>query len=152
MKDDETKLEGPWVYGDEPSQGKRVDLDQVKKDIDAGMGEVELSQTHFASWVRYRQSFTAYRLLTVPARSWVTQCTVYWGPSGTGKSRRAEWEAGNGAYQLPNSGGPTVWWDGYTGQAHVIIDEFYGWIKYHDMLRILDRYPLHMQVMFPAPL
>lgn len=151
MKEDATKLEGPWLYGDEPQQGKRVDLEAVKRDLDAGMPEEQLADTHFAAWIRYRQSFTQYRLLRQPRRNWVTQCTVYWGPSGCGKSRRAAWEAGADAYILPNSGGPTVWWDGYTGQPHVIIDEFYGWIKYHDMLRIIDRYPLHVQVMFPAP-
>lgn len=150
-KEDETKLEGPWVYGDEPSQGKRVDLEAAKRDLDALMPEEEFADKHFPAWIRYRQSFNQYRLLRQPARSWPTYCTVYWGPSGCGKSRRAAYEAGPDAYILPNSGGPTIWWDGYTGQAHVIIDEFYGWIKYHDMLRILDRYPLHTQVMFPAP-
>lgn len=151
-KRDETYLEGPWAYGDEPQQGKRMDLDAAKADIEAGMGEADLAEKHFAAWVRYRQSFNQYRLLRQPGRTWVTQCTVYWGSSGTGKSRRAAWEAGPDHYVLPNSGGPTVWWDGYTGQPHVIIDEFYGWIKYHDMLRILDRYPLHVQVMFLARL
>jgi len=151
-KRDETYVEGPWEYGDEPSQGKRVDLAAVKKDLDEGMGEVDIADKHFAAWIRYEKSFRLYRLLKQPPRSWVTYTTVYWGPSGVGKSRRAEYEAGPGYYDLSNSGGPTIWWDGYTGQAHVIIDEFYGWIKYHDMLRILDRYPLSVQVMFPAPM
>ena len=33
------------------------------------------------------------------------------------------------------------WWDGYDNQKTVIIDDFYGWMKYDELLRIMDRYP-----------
>lgn len=38
------------------------------------------------------------------------------------------------------------WWDGYTGQRNVIIDDFYGWIAYDEMLRITDRYPHQVEI------
>lgn len=37
------------------------------------------------------------------------------------------------------------WWDGYEGQHTVVIDEFYGWIKYDFFLRLTDRYPLQVE-------
>ena len=34
----------------------------------------------------------------------------------------------------------------------MVIDEFYGWIKYTDMLRLIDRVPYAVQVMCLAPM
>lgn len=33
-------------------------------------------------------------------------------------------------------------WDGYHQQPSVIIDDFYGWLKYDELLKISDRYLL----------
>lgn len=64
---------------------------------------------------------------------------VFYGPTGTGKSRRAWAEASFDAYpKCPN----TKFWDGYRGQTHVVIDEFRGKIDISHMLRWLDRYPV----------
>jgi len=147
----DTRLDGPWTYGEEPQQGKRSDLDEVKRLIDGGATVESIADSHFADWCRYRQSFKEYSLLRSPKRNWQTTVTVYWGPSGCGKTRRAAYEAGPDAYWLNNTGGNVLWWDGYDGQETLVIDEFYGWIKYTDMLRIIDRYPYAVQVMFPAP-
>jgi len=150
MKED-TRVEGPWVFGDEPQQGKRNDLAAVKLALDGGATNEQLAEEHFSAWVRYRQSFTAYRQLKQPARTWQTRCTVLWGPPGTGKTTRAEQEAGVDAYWLSNSGGNVLWWPDYNGQEHVVIDEFKGWIKYHDLLRIIDHTPLSLQVIPLVP-
>jgi hypothetical protein len=38
------------------------------------------------------------------------------------------------------------WWDGYQQQPVVIIDDFYGWMKYDELLKISDRYPYRVPV------
>lgn len=38
------------------------------------------------------------------------------------------------------------WWDGYCQQPVVIIDDFYGWLKYDELLKIADRYPYRVPV------
>lgn len=64
---------------------------------------------------------------------------VFWGRTGTGKSRRAWEEASLDAYpKCPN----TKFWDGYRDQENVVIDEFRGKIDISHMLRWLDRYPV----------
>lgn len=68
---------------------------------------------------------------------------VYWGLSGTGKTRRATLEAGDGHFP---KGSGDQWWDGYQGQTNVIIDEFAGGIPITDLLRWLDRYPCTVPV------
>lgn len=68
---------------------------------------------------------------------------VFWGRTGTGKSRRAWTEASLGAYPKdPRS----KFWDGYRGQEHVVIDEFRGSIDIAHMLRWLDRYPVNVEI------
>ena len=37
------------------------------------------------------------------------------------------------------------WWDDYDFQEVVIIDEYYGWLPYSYLLRLLDRYPLNVE-------
>ena len=69
-------------------------------------------------------------------------CVVYWGSTGLGKSRRAWHEAGNDAYVKDPL---TKWWEGYQGQANVIIDEFRGIISIAHILRWLDRYPVNVE-------
>lgn len=64
---------------------------------------------------------------------------VFWGPTGTGKSRRAWDQAGMGAYSKAPT---TKWWDGYQGQENVVIDEFRGDISITHLLRWFDRYPV----------
>lgn len=73
----------------------------------------------------------------------VRTCFVFWGATGTGKSRRAWEEAGVDAYPKDPR---TKWWDGYAGQRHVVIDEFRGIIDIAHMLRWLDRYPVLVEV------
>jgi len=71
------------------------------------------------------------------------ECHVYWGKTGTGKSRRAWDEAGLEAYcKDPRS----KFWDGYQLQEHVVIDEFRGGIDIAHLLRWLDRYPVRVEI------
>jgi len=71
------------------------------------------------------------------------QVFIYWGATGTGKSKRAWEEATFDAYPKdPNS----KFWDGYRGQESVVIDEFRGAISISHMLRWLDRYPTIVEI------
>ena len=64
---------------------------------------------------------------------------VFWGRTGTGKSRRAWEEAGAHAYCKDPR---TKWWCGYDSHEHVVIDEFRGDIAISHVLRWFDRYPV----------
>lgn len=67
---------------------------------------------------------------------------VFWGKTGTGKSRRAWEEAGWDAYpKIPS----TKFWDGYQDQPNIVIDEFTGQIGIEHLLRWFDRYPVTVE-------
>lgn len=140
-----TIVAGPWEYGAEPEgQGKRTDLDAARDMINEGKSELEVADAMFSTWCRNYKALERYRKLTTPGRSWHTEVLVLVGPTGTGKSRRAFDEFGASAFWLsaPRDRSGGVWWDGYDGHEHVVIDEFYGWMRIDALLRLLDRYPL----------
>jgi len=68
---------------------------------------------------------------------------LYWGATGTGKTRRAWEEASLSAYPKPPT---TKYFDGYSGQDCIILDEFRGDISVSHLLRWFDRYPVIVEV------
>jgi len=68
---------------------------------------------------------------------------VYWGDSGTGKSRRAFEECGEIYYIKMSS---TKWFDGYRGEENVVVDEFTGQVGIEHLLKWFDRYPCAVEI------
>jgi len=69
---------------------------------------------------------------------------LYWGPTGTGKSRTVFDLVDGKEYYLKAP--TTKWWDGYQGQEIIIVDEFRGLIEVSHLLKWLDRYPCAVEV------
>ena len=68
---------------------------------------------------------------------------MLWGPSGTGKSRfvAARWP--DAFWKAPES----KWWDGYSGQETVVLDDFKDYaMPLVELQRLLDWYPLWVEV------
>lgn len=109
----------------------------MKAKIDKGASEESIADEHFSLWIRHFRAFERYRRIKSKPRNSATEVHVIYGPTGTGKSRWAMDEFPD-AYWKQRS----IWWDGYSGQSTVILDEFYGWLPYDTLLRLCDRYPL----------
>lgn len=145
----DTRVSGPYEKGDKTKvcvQGKRVDLEEIKQALDDGKGLCEISSTYFSQFIRYSRGFALYKTLHAPTKRPTPHIIVITGPSGIGKSLFASIFRPTSSYWLrkPSSKGGSIFWDGYDGQDCVVIDEFYGWIPYDLLLRILDRYPLQL--------
>ncbi len=68
---------------------------------------------------------------------------VYWGHTGTGKTRLAHILTKRRAWVSPSN----VWFDGYEGQEDVIFDDFSSEDMNRGMfLRLFDRYPMTVPV------
>ncbi len=145
---EETRVEGPWFWGDCPHQGKRSDLIEIHAMVKAGAKRKEIIEEHFGSYLRYHKGIEIARLTYGARRDWEMEVHVFYGPTGTGKSRKAWSEAGQEAFVLmaPNSKNGPVWFDGYDGQKNVIIEEYYGWMRWNFLLQLLDRYPMRVPV------
>jgi len=139
----DTRVHGPWTCGEEPKQGERTDLAAVAEYVkDHTMAEV--AEEFPVSFMRYSRGIQEYKNITTPDRSTHTQLIIYWGPPLTGKSTRVR-ELWPDAYWLKRARSGEPWWDGYDGQATVIIDEFYGWIGVDTMSRLIDFTPMQVE-------
>lgn len=152
---EETRVAGPFWFGewtednhgrrDTSTQGRRTDLAQVADDVDAGKSISDIAKAHPTAFMKYHAGINQYMTVTksVQPRDFMTRMVIYWGASGTGKSRRAWHEARQmgDVYELPVAKESNViWWPGYTGQHSVILDDFYGWFPFHSFLKMIDRY------------
>ncbi len=146
---EETRVKGPWRFGDETGLGKkgfRSDLVGMKRMLDEGESMKKVADAHFPCYIRNHRGIEKYSMLAqTKLRSWETHTSVYWGPPGSGKTKRALFEAGESSYWLSKPGkGQQVFFDGYDGHEVLVIDEFYGWIPRGLMQSICDRYPLNV--------
>lgn len=137
---EDTRIEGPFCLG-EPKHQRNESKDWDRIWDAAKQGDLE----SIPADVRIR-SYNALRKIQGDyAKPEPMERRVYcfYGPTGTGKSRRAWDEAGWDAYPKdPN----TKFWDGYRGEQHVVIDEFRGRIDISHILRWLDRYPVNVEI------
>lgn len=112
-------------------------FDNLKDLIKNGGKAIDVAEVNFTAFLRYHKGLQLYETSTISARDFKSLVIVIYGPTGTGKSSYIK-KAFPTAYWKPKS----TWWDEYQQNEVVAIDEFYGWLPYDYMLRLLDRYPL----------
>lgn len=137
----ESKVAGPWELGAMPKQGKRADLVKVADSIrKRGYEETYLRYPQVT--MKYPTGLKEYEFITrkkarlnkgyVKPRIW-----VLWGAPDSGKSRWAAESSDSVYFKEPIA---DKWWQGYHGQDRIVLDDFYGQIPYHDILRLIDGY------------
>lgn len=135
----ETRIDGPWTFGERSQPGKRNDLLEIKELMDGGTDERKISDLFFPKWCIHRKAFREYKSLHLPDRNWKTEVIVLWGDNNTGKSRQAHEHAGPKKWVKPNG----AWFDTYEGQEHVIWDDFKDdEVTRGTFLQLCDRYPM----------
>lgn len=148
---DETREKGPWEFGQRDSrarQGERNDLSIAWKRLREGATDLQMFDELPHVAFKYQRGIMAARtVLSVPRKAATPpSIDIYWGDSGTGKTKKAIEESPDAFILTKPNGNNCVWFDGYTGQSTIIFDEFYGWVPYDLLLRICDRYPLKLQI------
>lgn len=151
----ETRAPGaePFRWGTASlGQGSRTDLAAVSDAIKAGKSIYEIANDHSDHFLRHAKSIMLMsNLLNSRAASTTIrrdlEVILILGHPGTGKTRYVFEKHGlTDVYKL-NTGAGTTWWDGYSGQPVLLIDDFYGTgLQWKEFLNILDIYPLQVQV------
>ncbi len=132
-------------YGEISKQGKRNDLQTVRELQAKGVGMRGVLATDIGyQAARYAQLRLSY--LECSDREGIPEVIWLWGPTGTGKTRRALAEATE-RYDddVWWANGGVKWFDGYDAHKAVIFDDFRPeWCKLAYLLRLLDRYALRV--------
>lgn len=129
--------------GDMPAQGKRSDIEEVKDLVKQGkpMREIVPVCTSYQS-LKFAESIQRY---FEPVRDWKPHVEWFYGPTGTGKTRKAYEELG-GAVETYTAMSTGRWWEGYDQHENVLIDDMRkDFMKFHELLRLLDRYPMKVE-------
>lgn len=147
--------QGPFEFGIRPigdkedsKQGERNDLrvffDFVSEPTTTMLDIAVAEPSYYA---RYHKGIVALKNQLAPHRTEPPKVFWFYGPSGTGKSRRAmeiALEHEVPTYFIKDN---STWWDNYNQESTIIIDDFdKNAFSFRDLLTILDRYPLQKQV------
>lgn len=140
----DTRIAGPWTFGEKKKQGQRNDILQACDRIKQGEGLKGIAMDTPEIIVKYHRGLDRLRLLVGGKRdgTQAVSVTYHYGPAGAGKSRAAFEQARQlGDYYVKE--GNNKWWDGYDGEKIVIIDELRTGregVQLATLLRWLDRY------------
>ena len=141
-KDGKSKPYNPnhQEIGEISGQGKRNDLNEIRTLLQEGKGMKDVVEiaTSYQS-VKMAEQILKYHEVK---RRWKPKVYWFYGATGCGKTETA-WEMFPNAYESMATG---KWWEGYDAHEDVIIDDMRGdFCKFHELLRLLDKYPYRVE-------
>lgn len=124
--------------------GKRNDVASFRDAIRTSASDADLLDEHPEAFFRYPKMVSivrnAYNRRNNSFKP--VQVHVLHGDAGSGKTRLVH-DADPDVYTVTDG---AQWFDGYIGQKTILIDDFYGGIKYGLFLRLLDGYPFDLPI------
>lgn len=141
---------GYWICGDirNCGQGARSDLVEMSELIKEGKKLDEIYEHNRVTFIQYHSGIKAALALEekrlCPKIRNDLVVSVFYGDAGTGKTHTAYdicQKLGIEPFFINSPQGGIIWWDGYDRDQAIIVDDFKGWIKPHDLFRLLDKYP-----------
>lgn len=141
---DYCKKEGDFVErGERSQQGTRTDLAAVAEQIRDGTSIQQVALENPGLYVKFHKGLEALKCQTYQDRKEPPKVVWLWGETGVGKTREAT-NCESFYIKACDSKG-WLWWNGYSQQKRIILDEFDGDWPIRDLLRLLDRYPYQGQ-------
>lgn len=132
-------------YGTKPAaRGSRSDLQSLQERIKQGASPAEIRDDFFGLYLKYHRSINSIIQSHVEPRTWKPTVKVFWGKTGTGKTR-AVYNFTDQEKIFVHTG--DHWFDGYEGQTVALFDDYGGSeFKLTYFLKLLDRYPMKVPV------
>lgn len=135
---------GLWVL-----QGQSKNLVELYEMVKDGSTDYELQESNPVCYARHHKALNKMRfnLLGEKLPNWknIPIHVVH----GETRSKKTSWifekEGAKNCFKLKCEGSQ-LWFDGYNGQKVLIIDDFYGQIRFNLMLQLLDGYKQVVQV------
>lgn len=144
------QLIGPERIGTPPKPpGDKSKFHQAVESIQQGQGLRTIAQEYPAEFTRYHKGFKElkHQLHPLAARDFKTECWLFYGEAGTGKSASAfEFAKSLGSWYRLQPGNSGIWAEDYAGEDTCIIDEYKGNIQLGVFKELLDRYRFGLEV------
>lgn len=147
------KKDGDWTEFGEPKKGTTFDANGKNKLLPymemLKEGRLQdIAADPNCSFSILKHVMTAAPYFEEPRDRQIPMKVIWlYGPTGTGKTRRAYWESeqlGMGATYIKSTN--SKWFDGYDGERVVIFDDLRSsWFEYSFLLKLLDRYPTRVE-------
>lgn len=118
---------------------KQERLRNLKRKIEEGATEDEIFELDPVIAVQNDRWVQTQLSKRKPVRAQPLQVLLYYGKPDSGKTHRA-YELYPDLYAIPL--GKDLWFNGYSGQREVLIDDFCGAFQLKDLLRLLDKWPV----------
>jgi len=149
----ETRVEGPWIFGEPLDDEKGNKSANFVKAIKSGATDQELTDSYPGLMVCHSNAADKIRSIynipiPEPERTTKLEVLLFYGPPGTGKSEFARSQAKLGGYLpyvLPI--GKDFWLTpAMCGKKYVIIEDFKSNLSLKDLLNLLDKYPIEVPI------
>lgn len=132
------------------TQGARNDIVEMYDMIKNGCTIDELKEYNITTYTKYWRAMEKLyndEQAKSCGKFKKVEVNLMYGASGTGKTSYVfDKHGAENVYTLEQSNNDTMWFNGYNGHKVLLIDDFYGWIKYSYMLRLLDGYKMRLEV------
>ena len=145
-KKKESRIAGPWEQGKSTGQGSRTDIHTAARLAIETQSIKAVAEEHPGTFVKYSRGFEKLVSIMQPERTEPPRVVLYYGAPGTGKTRQAYQLYGDTLYHKTAN---TKWFDAYTGQKTLLLDDFAGAASKMPLtytLQLLDRYPMKVEV------
>ncbi|QBC65298.1 replication-associated protein [Chicken circovirus SDWF] len=129
-------------YGKPPKQGERTDLIAVRDEIMNGRTVDSICIDNPMLYHQYGRTFSKIEDLRMRSlfRKEMTRCKWHYGLTGTGKSHEVYQDFDPKTHYVLNLN-DNGYWEGYTQQDIVILNEFRGQIPLGELLDLIDKWP-----------
>lgn len=145
-KKEESRVKGPWEWGEMSQQGKRTDIHDAVDKIKKGVPLKQVAEEHSVTFVRCHKGFQALDAMINPApeRGHDNMRLIIWcGLPGCGKTWYVRDRYRDAYSAMDTSNG---WFDGYSGQQTIVFDEFTGQFPLQLLFKLIDGQPMQLQV------
>lgn len=128
------------THGENKGERHRRDIDIVVQLCQEQAPLEEFMEKVPGTFLRYHKGIEKMQAHHSLGRDFKSQTFIFYGQSGAGKTQLAM-QFPN-IYKVPVTSGNTTWFDRYDPNKHttVIFDDYYGGIKWTELMQILDRY------------
>lgn len=131
---------------DNSKQGTRTDLVEFRESMKRKPTEdlLDMPEKKLKCVAQYPRLYNGLKMAVLKKQTREfrnVEVHVRWGEAGTGKTKLPYEE---GAYIFDDY--EHGWWDGYDGESVILLDDFYGGIKWSSFLRLLDGYQYRLRI------